>query len=99
MLVRMYAIYDTKAAAYLQPFFCANNAIAFRNIERACKNPQSPFAEFPADFNLFCLASFEDVDGVLTPFEYRENLGNLLQFQAINDSASQPQAVQLPLGK
>lgn len=91
MLVRMYAIYDSKAVAYLQPFFCANNAIAFRNIERACKNPQSPFAEFPADFNLFCLATFEDVDGVLSPFHVPENLGNLLQFQSVKDSSSPAQ--------
>jgi len=99
MLVKMYAIYDSKAVAYLQPFFCANHAVAFRNIERACKNPQSPFAEFPADFNLFCLADFEDTKGELKPFLAPENLGNLLQFQAVNDSSSQPQAMQLPLGK
>jgi len=99
MQVRMYAIYDSKAAAYLQPFFCANNAIAFRNIGRAVKNPQSPFAEFPADFNLFCLAAFDDVSGKLEPFKAPENLGNFLQFLSVNDSSSQPQAVQLPLGK
>lgn len=89
MIVNMYAIYDSKAAAYLQPFFCSNHALAFRNLERAVKNPQSPFAEFPADFTLFHLATFDDVKGVLNPLKVGESLGNLLQFMSQTDS---PQA-------
>lgn len=80
MLVKMYAIYDSKAQAYLQPFFVANHALAFRNLERGCKNPESPFVQFPVDFHLFCLATFEDTTGDITPAELPENLGNMLQF-------------------
>lgn len=82
MISNIYAIYDSKAAAYLQPFFCSNHALAFRNLERACKNPQSPFAEFPADFTLFCLGTIEDVSGVLAPYKAAESLGTLLQFMS-----------------
>lgn len=98
MLVRMYAIYDSKAQAYNQPFFCANNAVAFRNLEKACRNPESPFAQFPADFNLFCLASFEDVSGKIEPFHAPENLGNFLQFIAPPDSSPQPQPLKMVQG-
>jgi len=80
MLVNVYAIYDSKAAAYLQPWFCQNHNLAFRNIERACKNPQSPFAEFPGDFTLFCVGEFDDLTGRISSHEAYENLGDMIQF-------------------
>lgn len=80
MLVKVYSIYDSKAQAYLQPFFAATHALAFRNCERACRNPESPFVQFPVDFTLFCLGAFDDEIGVLAPHPNQENLGNFIQF-------------------
>lgn len=80
MEVKIYAIYDTKAKAYLQPWFAANNAVAFRNCQRACANAQSPFAEFPVDFTLFCVGLFDDDSGEISALKHHENLGNFTQF-------------------
>lgn len=78
--VSMFAVYDVKAKAYMQPFFAANAAVAFRSCEKAASNPQSPFASFPSDFHLFCLADFDDVTGILTPRSAPDSLGNFIQF-------------------
>lgn len=86
MQVNVYAIHDSKAQAYLQPFFSPTHAVAFRNLENAMRNPQSPFAQFPGDFTLFRIASFEDTTGILEPLKAHENLGNLIQFKP-SDSA------------
>lgn len=80
MIVNIYSIYDSKAQAYLQPFFCATHALAFRNIEKAMKNPHSPFSDFPADFTLFKVGEFDDLEGIVIGVSAHENLGNLIQF-------------------
>lgn len=87
MKVNVYAIYDSKAAAYLRPFFAQNHNVAFRDIERAMRGPQSPFADFPGDFSLFQLATFDDVSGRLEPLKAPDNLGILLQFVASQDNS------------
>lgn len=86
MKVSIYGIFDQKAGAFLQPFFSPNNQLAFRNVEKACRNPQSPFVDFPADFTLFRLAEFDDETGIFEPLKVHENLGNFLQFQVADDS-------------
>lgn len=88
-LVGVYSIYDSKAGIYLQPWFCPNNAMAFRNVEKACKNPNSPFVDFPSDFTLFKIAEYCEASGDLKPLSAKESLGNLVQFQPAPD-ASQP---------
>lgn len=80
MKVNIYAIYDSKAKAYLQPWFAPNSATAFRNIEKAMRNPQSPFVDFPADFNLFELGVFDDESGIIETHSAPQNHGNFLQF-------------------
>ena len=80
MQVNIYSIYDSKAKAYLQPWFAANNLVAFRNCERSAKQPGSPFAEFPGDFTVFKLAEFNDDTGEVMPLKAHENLGTFVQF-------------------
>lgn len=81
MNVEVYSILDTKAQAFNQPFFAPNNAVAFRVVESAMKNPQSGFTSFPADFTLFRVGTFDSIKGILIPASPApENLGNLVQF-------------------
>lgn len=80
MLVNVYAVYDSKAQAYLQPWFCQNHNVAFRNMELALRNPQCPFKQFPADFTLFCIGEFDDLTGAITGHAAHESLGNMIQF-------------------
>lgn len=80
MLVNIYAIYDSKVRAHLQPWFAQNHNVAFRNLELAMKNPQCPFVQFPADYTLFCIGQFDDETAKLIPADVFENLGNMIQF-------------------
>lgn len=88
MIVNVYAIYDSKADAFLQPWFAATHALAFRNIERATKNPESPFVQFPADFTLFKIGEFNDEDGTLSASKVNESLGNFIQFLPPRDEVA-----------
>lgn len=75
MKLNVYAVYDVKISAYMQPFFTPNNETAKRLIS-ASQAANSLTAQFPQDFVLFLLGEWDDnlgrIDSV-TP----ENLGNL----------------------
>ena len=56
MKVYIYSIYDSKARAYLTPWFAPNHDMAFRNCTKACmKGSNAPFVDFPVDYTLFCI--------------------------------------------
>ena len=63
MQMKMYAVYDKKAKAYMTPFFQHNNAMAQRAFEGSCKNPDSMMKSHPEDFSLWYLGEFEDTTG------------------------------------
>lgn len=56
----MFSIYDSKADAYLPPFFLHNEFMALR-VFTDCANDQThQFGKHPEDYTLFELGSFED---------------------------------------
>lgn len=67
MYLRMYAVYDLKAVAFLQPFFSNSNGSAIRAFEDVVNDGQSPIAKHPGDYQLFELAGFDDNTGSLVP--------------------------------
>lgn len=62
MLHKMYCIFDTKAEAYLQPFFLPNDAVAVRAITDCVRDPSHSFSAHPEDYVLFALGTFSDHD-------------------------------------
>lgn len=80
MIINIYAIYDSKVRAFLQPWYSPNHASACRNLELACRDPKSSFVQFPVDYTLFCIGNYDDQTGQLTPHELHQNLGNMQQF-------------------
>lgn len=63
MLLKVYSIHDRKAEIFNRPFMESNEVIAIRNVERAFLDPNSAFHQFPNDFELVCLGSYDDLTG------------------------------------
>lgn len=82
MKLYMFSIFDSKACAYLQPFFSVNAQVAMRAFQGACRDPGHDFGRFPADYTLMSLGEWDQTTGVVTMFEVQGNLGNGVQFQA-----------------
>lgn len=80
MKIQTYAIYDSKAAVFSQPFFTQNNEVAIRSFSVTANDPQSNVSRFPADFSLHHIGEYDDETGVLTP-QKPNNLGLAAQFQ------------------
>lgn len=61
--LRMFAIFDSKAAAYLPPFFLPEIGQAHRLFGDCCRNPEHEFGKHPEDYTLFILGFFDVPSG------------------------------------
>lgn len=67
MLKLIYTILDTKAAAYLPPFYMRSNGEALRAFSDEISNGDSQIAKHPEDFILFQIGTFDEQTGELSP--------------------------------
>jgi len=61
----MFAIRDRKIGAYKAPFVARNKGDASRMFAGAIKQGNTQLSEYPEDFDLFFIGSFNDLSGQL----------------------------------
>lgn len=66
-VLEMYAVYDSAAGYYGQPFFCRSKSEAVRLFSDAVGDDKSPYHKHPGDFSLFFVGLWDDNTGVVTP--------------------------------
>lgn len=69
MELSIYSIRDSKANAFLLPWFKKTEPEAVRAFAQLIKDPQSLVATFPEDFDLYETGKYSDVTGLVTPLE------------------------------
>ena len=74
--MKIFAMYDTKAQCYLQPFPETSTIAALRGFEVAVNEGKSTFSRFPDDFCLMELAEFNQDTGQIVPLMTPNNLGS-----------------------
>ena len=77
----VFAIYDSKAEAFLQPWFSPTKATAIRSFSQAANEETSDFNRFAEDYTLFEIGSWEPASGVLVMSEAKVPLGTALEFR------------------
>lgn len=77
--LRGYSVFDSKAEAYLRPFFAPTRGLAIRSFADAINDKASDMAKHAADYTLFEIGEFDDSTGLLT--SKLESLGNALTYQ------------------
>lgn len=82
MKMNVYSVYDSKAEAYLPPFFMRADGEAVRAVSEAAKDRNHQFFAHAGDYTLFRIADFDDAKGVLTPLSSFVNLGNVLTMKS-----------------
>lgn len=87
MILRMYSIFDSKAQAYLLPFFMPNNQMAERHFRDACTEDGHPFAKNPADYTLFYMGEWDENEGSVMPSRDKVALGNGVEYVAQLDAS------------
>lgn len=67
--MKLYSLYDQKALIYTPPFVCENDEVAKRfcitNLMRSLPANSAPL-QYPEQYTLFCLGSWDMVEGVIT---------------------------------
>jgi len=58
-----YATRDSKADVYNKPFYMSTHGEAIRAFHSACKKEGSSLHEFPEDFNMYFLGTWDDQSG------------------------------------
>lgn len=74
----IFSIFDSKAEAYLRPFYAPTVGSALRDWETACNDPDTAFFKHPGDYTLVELGSFENETAEFTIDEHHTNHGTAL---------------------
>lgn len=78
MTLKMFTVFDSKAGAFIQPFFSQSTGTAVRSFEDAANNETHEFRKHAADYTLFELGEFDQNTGTFEILDARINLGNAL---------------------
>lgn len=87
--MNIFSIYDSKADAYLQPFFSANSETAERELSSAVNNPgpqerPNNFYWYAEDYTLFLIGHFDENTGKIAAYDPRSVINCLKLKKASN---------------
>ncbi len=80
MIHTIFTVHDSKAEAFITPFFCPNRAIAIRTFATAANDETHDFHRNAADYQLFEIGTYNDKTSKITQHETPEALGLALTF-------------------
>lgn len=80
MILRIFSIFDSKAEAFIQPFYCTTPGLAIRSFESAVNQEGHDFQKYAADYTLFELGAFDQQKGLFDIHDTPINLGLALTY-------------------
>jgi len=89
MLIQIFTVYDSKAEAYLQPFYMATKGQAVRAFTDMANDPNHSFYKHPEDYTLFHLGQYEDARASFHLQKTPAPIGKAIEFKTVRE---------LPLG-
>lgn len=75
MLTKVFAVFDSKASAYLSPFFAKTAGLALRSFEQAANAEEHNFHKYAGDYTLFELGTFNEDTAEIVMLKNHINLG------------------------
>lgn len=81
MNLKVFTMYDSKAEAYLQPFFMVNAGMAIRALTEVINDVNHTFCKHAADYTLFEIGTFDDSTSEITMHKAKINLGLALEMK------------------
>jgi len=93
MHLKIFTVLDSKAEAFIQPFFSATTATAIRSFTIACNDQGHAFHRHSGDYTLFELGEFDQLSAIFDLHVTPINLGLAIQYIDQGD-LDIPQAVE-----
>lgn len=81
MLLKSYSVYDSKVAAFMQPFFMQAHGAALRAFADLVNDPKTQICKYPEDFTLFYHGDFDDQSGLFRSEPAPVALGTGLEYK------------------
>jgi len=81
MKLQIFAVYDSKAQAYLPPFFLPQKGMATRIFQNTANDPKHQFGANPEDYCLFHIGEFDDESSLIVSKTPPESLGLAQEFK------------------
>lgn len=75
MILKIFSVFDSKACAFLQPFFSLNVATALREFASAAQDSGHAFHRHSGDYELFLLGEWDQYEGVIKMHDQKQSLG------------------------
>lgn len=87
MIQHIFTVFDSKAAAYLQPFYASTKGVAIRQFSDAVNDPGHQFARHGEDYTLFELGHFDDQNAQFHLHSTPLSIGVAVEFTKENTDA------------
>lgn len=81
MVLKVFSLYDSKAEAYMQPFFMQGKGQAIRALSDLVADEKSQVSRHPEDFTLFEIGEYDDVRGTFTNCTTPKSLGVAIEYK------------------
>lgn len=78
--MKIFTIYDSKAEAFISPFYERSTGLAIRAFEDACNTPEHQFNKYPEDYTLFELGEFNELTAGFELKDSPQSLGLAMLF-------------------
>lgn len=91
--MKVCTVFDSKAEAWLQPFFTPTTATAVRAWEKVANEEGHEFHSNPADYTLFEIGQWNDVEGYITMHDAKISLGTALEMKHNQPAMGHPVAI------
>ncbi len=76
---KMFVIYDSKANAFMQPWFLTQQGMAQRAFSDCVNDPDHNFGRHPEDYTLFDIGQFDDQNAKVE-WNAPKSIGNGIQY-------------------
>lgn len=94
MILKMFTVYDSKAEAYMTPFFLNTIGQAIRSFSDTCNDKSHPFNLHPGDYTLFESGTYDNSTAQCVPALTLKSLGTALEHKTQLDLLDQKQLVE-----
>lgn len=64
-MIKIFAVYDSKIERFMQPFYAEHVGQALRMWDQLVNDGKSSVSQYPDDFSLFEIGSFDDAKGMV----------------------------------
>jgi len=96
MILKMFAVRDMKAQAFLQPFYSPSTGSALRAFGDAAQDGTCPFSKHPEDYVLYEIATYDDATAEIVSVVPMRMLACAADFASANYKEKSGARGQLP---